>query len=641
MAPILKLILSASLATLATFTHAAPAHAPPTHTDACGILGGLNATAVTYKHVVDCYNAIPFDNNQASTTLSSMLTLFKDFYVFTDSALSPTATRPFSDDPVDIIAKLENIGRIRYTSDYQFHTDILNAVTSLRDAHTAYYIMCYQAYSFAQNLSLYAPVVDGKQIVRVFKDNGQRKYDDCTVNTIDGQDALTYLKNYARDITGHSHDPNARLNFLLATQDFDMAKGIFIDKPGDFALRVTVPEAPYVDYQLQCPHLTQPFNLREEWNILPQTEATFEDVNSYVTNVCLTPTETAPATSSKNDVKDQILFKPIPQIIKRAEREPETVTPGHQYPGAEQLLAGNATIFYHLKDRPDTGVVVCHTFHIEEEERDVMIEGLKAFNRRNITNIIVDLQGNTGGYAHYAAFLADILFPSTHHLPGDLPSDLRVSKSVQEISTQGYNNSRAGYFDASTYINMNNGTSVYQNNDLFDKPVTITRNGRTNLWTEKAYAYWTPAPAHYFTAATSFPWSDKVNNIRVLTDGLCGSACAMSVYYFAHRYNVSAYSIGGTHGEDLSMFSFGGASVVKLSDVQSWYKTSNMTCPMAELPYRSMVAFSWLEMYGEGRTMPLEYDAELYRPTYRLDYTPTNARSREVMWKEVAAASWK
>ncbi|KAG0043242.1 hypothetical protein BGZ89_006527, partial [Linnemannia elongata] len=443
--------------------------------------------------------------------------------------------------------------------------------------------------------------------------NGQRKYDDCTVNTIDGQDALTYLKNYARDVTGHSHDPNARLNFLLATQDFDMTKGIFIDKPGDFALRVTVPEAPYVDYQLQCPHLTQPVNLREEWDIFPQTEAAFEDVNSYVTNVCLTPTETTSATSPKNDVKDQILFKPIPQIIKRAERDPETVTPGHQYPGAEQLLA---------------------------EERDVMIEGLKAFNRRNITNIIVDLQGNTGGYAHYAAFLADILFPSTHHLPGDLVSDLRVSKSVQEISAQGYNNSRAGYFDASTYINMSNGISVYQNNDLFDKPVTITRNGRTNLWTEKTYAYWTPAPAHYFTAATSFPWSDKVNNIRVLTDGLCGSACAMSAYYFAHRYNVSAYSIGGTHGEDLSMFSFGGASVVQLSDVQSWYKTSNVTCPMAELPYRSMVAFSWLEMYGEGRTMPLEYDAELYRPTYRLDYTPTNARSREVMWKEVAAASW-
>ncbi|KAF9543716.1 hypothetical protein EC957_000495 [Mortierella hygrophila] len=635
-----KLILSVSLATLATFTHAAPAHAPPTHVDACGILGGLNATAITYKHVVDCYSAIPFDNNQANTTLSTMLTLFKDFYVFTDFALSPTATRPFSDDPVDIIAKMEKIGRTRYTSDYQFHTDIYNAVNSLRDAHTAYYIYCYLAYTFTQKLSLYAPVVDGKQARKTFGIIGLREYDDCTVNMINGQDALTYLKSYARDVIGRSHDPNVRLNSLLATLSFEKEKGIFTENLGDFTLRMTVPEAPYVDYQLQCSHLTQPVDLREEWDIIPQTKATFEDVNSYVTNICLTHTETAPA-SSQNNAQNKILIKPIPQIIKRAQPEPKTAAPGQQYSGAEQLLAGNATVFYHLKDRPDTGVVVCHTFHVGEEERDVMMEGLEAFNRLNVTNIIVDLQGNTGGYAGYAAFLPDILFPSTYHLPGSLTADLRVSKSIQQISAQGYNSSQSGFFDSSAFINMNNGSSVYQNNDLFDKPVTITRNGRTNLWTEKTQLHWTEAPANYFAAAVPFPWSDKIDNIRVLADGLCGSACAMSAYYFAHRYNVPTYSIGGTHGEDLSMFSFAGASVAELGKVQNWYGMSNMTCPMAEIPYKSMVTFSWLETYGEGRPTPLEYDAELYRPTYRLDYTPANAHSREAMWMDVAAASWK
>ncbi|KAK3818265.1 MAG: hypothetical protein JOS17DRAFT_820265 [Linnemannia elongata] len=635
MAPIFKLILSASLASLATFTHAAPAHAPPTHVDACGILGRLNAANITYKHVVDCYSAIPFDSNQASTTLSSMLTLFKDFYVFTDSALSPTATRPFSDDPVDIIAKMENIGRSNYTSNYQFHTDIYNAVTSLRDAHTAYYIDCYIAYFFVQRLSLYAPVVDGKQA-----NDGGRKYDNCTVNTINGQDALTYLKNYARDVTGHSHDPNARLNYLLATQEYDVKNGIFIDIPGDFALRLTVPEAPYVDYQLQCPQLTQPINLHEEWEVLPRSGTTFEDVNSYVANVCVASTETTPATSSHNGARDKIMFKPVSPITRPAELKPVTVTPGHQYPGAEQLLAGNATVFYHLKDRPDTGVVVCHTFFVEEEERDVMVKGLMAFNRRNVTNIIVDLQGNTGGWVTYAAFLADILFPSSSHLPSSLPADIRVSKSVQQLSEKAYNNTHSVYLDARRFINMNNGTSVYQNNDLFDKPIDITRNGRTNLWTENTEEYWTPAPSSYFAEVATYPWSDKVNNIRVLTDGLCGSACAMSAYYFTHRYNVSAYAIGGTHGEDLSMFSFAGASMVKLSEVQEWYKWANLTSPMAEIPYSNMISFSWLELYGEGRTTPLEYDAELFRPTYRLDYTPANAHSREVLWMEVAAAAW-
>jgi hypothetical protein len=476
----------------------------------------------------------------------------------------------------------------------------------------------------------------------VHKDLGKGMYDDCTVNTINGQDALTYVKNYARDVTGHSHDPNARLNYLLATQSFDEERRIFVDNEGDFSLRVTVPEAPYVDYQLQCPHLTEPVDLREEWIVLPQTHIAFEDVDSFVTNICLQPAETTPP-AAENSVK--LLYKPVPQIIKRAEPEPEpeTVTPGHQYPGAEQLLAGNATVFYHLKDRPDTGVVVCHTFLVEDEERDVVIQGLKVLNDRKVTNIIVDLQSNTGGYAGFAAFLADIFFPSSRPLTADLPSDIRVSKAVQQISAQGYNSSHSGFFDAYMYVDMKNGTGTgrYQNNDLFEHPITITRNGRTNLWTEKTNIYAETVPTSYSAAVSSFSWSDKVNNIRIVTDGLCGSACAMSAYFFTRRHNVASYSIGGTHGEDLSMFSFAGASVAKLSDVQSWFKDSNVVSPMADLPYRSLVAFSWLEMYGEGRTMPLEYDAELYRPTYRLDYTPANARSREALWNEVAAASWK
>lgn len=241
----------------------------------------------------------------------------------------------------------------------------------------------------------------------MYKDLGKRNYDDCTVNTINGQDALTYVKNYARDVIGYSHDPGARLNLLLAAQNFDQVNGVFVDKEGDYASRLTVPEAAYVDYQIQCSHLTQPVNLREEWLVTPQTNITFEDVDSYVANVCLPSVETTPPDAENSS---QILFKPVPQIIKRAESDSgsERVTPGHQYPGAEQILAGNATVFYHLKDRPDTGVVVCHTFGVGEEERDVVIEGLNAFNDRKVTNIIVDLQSNLGGNGEFASFLADI-----------------------------------------------------------------------------------------------------------------------------------------------------------------------------------------------------------------------------------------
>lgn len=124
----------------------------------------------------------------------------------------------------------------------------------------------------------------------------------------------------------------------------------------------------------------------------------------------------------------------------------------------------------------------------------------------------------------------------------------------------------------------------------------------------------------------------------VLIDGLCGSACAMAAYLFNRRYNAATFSIGGTHGEDLSMFSFPGASIVMLREIQRLYKEFNMTCPIAELLSRSTVIFLRLEMCSEGRTMTLEHDAELYMLTYRLDCTPANACS---VWKEAAAALWK
>ncbi|KAF8934557.1 hypothetical protein BGZ47_010314 [Haplosporangium gracile] len=355
-------------------------------------------------------------------------------------------------------------------------------------------------------------------------------YDDCTINTINGQDALAYLKNNARLVTGHSHDPYAPLNYLLATQSFDSVKGIFTENPDDFALRMSVLKEPSVDCQLQCTHLTRPINLREEWITFPQTEATFEDVDLYVSNVCLPLPKTAPPALSKIMPQNRSVFKLIPNTLNLSPRP---------------LLLAIST-----------------------------------------------------------------LDPNSISPAMPLP-DLHVTKSVQQISAQGYSIPQSGFFDASMCVDLNNGNrgGPYQNNDLFEHPVAITRNG------------------------SPFPWSDKVNNIRILTDGLCGSACDMSAYYFARRYNVSAYSIGGAHGEDLFMFSFSGAGVVNLSQAQGWYKASNITWPMANLPHRVAVAFSWIEFYGEGRTMPLEYDAELYRPTY-LDYTTVNARSREALWKE-------
>jgi hypothetical protein len=461
------------------------------------------------------------------------------------------------------------------------------------------------------------------------------------VETINGQAALSYLRTYAKNIFGLSHDTNARLNFMLASQTYNTDTGHYIDSPGMFSERSTVPEGPHLEYRLKCPNLKETVELREEWIIFPTHEIAFTDAASYVENVCIAPPEPIAPPAEGGVVRRR--DGPIHRITKRAGPETSPPPTGPQFLGADVLVTGNASVFYHLKDQPNTGVLVCHTFMPSdpEAEKDVILDGLTAFHAKNVTNILFDFQGNTGGSIDLSAFLVQMLFPNKHPLDAAFPSDIRITEPLQELARLSFDTEGISYFSARDFINLANGTSTYENNELFDKPTTLTRNGRSSLWTEKTSLNIPPVASKYMTAAASFPWTAKAENIRILTDGRCGSACGMASYFWTTIHNVSAYAVGGTRGEDLSMFSFAGASVLQLDQLQSFYKAANITSPLTDLAYKNTITFSWLEMYGKNRTTPLEYDAELYRPKHRLDFTPENARSREVLWKEVAAAAWK
>jgi hypothetical protein len=128
------LVLSLSVASLATFSLAAPA----TGTNGCSSLAAKQGTNITYSDVANCYASIPFNKEAARATLDSLTTLFDDYHVSRDIALSPRLAKPLQGDPVDIVAKLKKIGRTRYTSDRKFHTDVYEAIESLHDGHAVY-----------------------------------------------------------------------------------------------------------------------------------------------------------------------------------------------------------------------------------------------------------------------------------------------------------------------------------------------------------------------------------------------------------------------------------------------------------------------------------------------------------------------
>ncbi|KAF9906353.1 hypothetical protein EC991_000756 [Linnemannia zychae] len=670
------LILSASLACLAVVAQSAPAPPPitsphpappppttapppttpppPPHSlDACGILAATNLRELTYDKVSACYLSIPFNNQVAASTLESVITLFSDFYTFRDSALAPTLAAPFSSAPVDIVERLKTVGRTLYTSDHQFHTDLRLALYSLYDAHASYKANCYMSYTFTQPMTLYAPVIAGKKEIRVFKDDGGRNYEDCIVQTIDGQDALTYLREWTDKNVYYSKDPGVRLNHALATQTYVAEKKSFQMLPGEFSLRRRLPEKAYIDFGLQCGNSATVTQVRENWFVLPAIDTVFTDGPSFVENVCLAkPEEIATATA----IAEQIgMYHPeVPQNEQHIRPEfefhdgalaaapaPPPVVPNPVLEGAAMVGSGNGTVVYQLKDHPNVGVVVVPSqmFGVDDDEMEYIYENLLTLRNNGVTNLIIDLQGNGGGYVLFASRLVQLFFPNKDVLDTSLPSNLRVNPSVQELARVGFNESWAGIYASTEFYDYTDKTP-YGNDELYTKSVPATRYGHTAEYSEMTT--YSPHVMEVPEELRALPWTDQPDRIRILTDGRCGSSCSQSAFYFTKFKGVKSYAIGGFPGEPLSLSAFPGGIVTELADVYQSFSRAKITNPFkSPLPYDASARFTSLEVFLPESTIALDFDGAQYASDFRLDYTLENAKSRTVMWNEVAAHAWQ
>ncbi|KAG0197942.1 hypothetical protein BGX28_008574 [Mortierella sp. GBA30] len=629
------LILTVSLATISTFGAAVG------NLDACGSLSAKNGNGITYADVESCYKSIPLKRDVASSTLQTVYTLMSDYYIFRDSALTPLQ-KPFTSAPVDILRELRRMAASGYANDFSFHTALSTKLDSLHDAHVSYGVQCYRSYKFTQNLVLYAPVVNGKQSIRVYKDFQNRGYEDCAVQMVDGQDAIKYLMDWSVRLSV-SKDAGVRLNEAIATQHYDARRKEFVLVAGSFAERNTLPEKSNVEYRLQCG--SRSIRLRETWKVIPQTRENFQNAQEYVSKVCVPP----PPKSNKNGIHKRELFPepeeyPLLHMPKRAALlDFMPLSPradaAAEFADATRINTGNASVIYQLKSQPDVGVIVIPS-HMPSDragEFKSLLQGMSALHQRNVTKLIIDFQGNGGGYVNYASLLVNAFFPSKGAQDFALPKDLRVTKSIQDLSTGAFKSRFASHYDASHYIDIRT-KKPYTSNDMFLRPLTRTRNGRQAQYSQPTTDIAQSLPK--IDLLNSFAWSDKPNNIRILTDGRCGSSCALSTHYFHALRKVPVVAVGGLKDQPLSMFSFAGGSVTSLKNIMIAYHAANMKSPVNPLLYTGTFGLPIVEVFAHNRNVPLEYDVSQHSADLHLDYDTKNARSRDTMWNQVAARAW-
>ncbi|KAF9585566.1 hypothetical protein BGW38_001771 [Lunasporangiospora selenospora] len=604
----------------------------------------------------------------ARETLESLTTFFDDYYISRDSSLTRRLAKPLEADPVDIVAELKKIGRRQYTSDRQFHTDLFDVVASLHDGHAIYGAHCYIAYMFLQPIQLYAPVINGKQVLKVYKDSKNRGYEDCTVLTIDGKNAMHQVRKRA-SLLGNAKDPNVRLNEALVSMKYNLQTGSFEAFPGQFALRIFLPEKPTMRYELQCAGQKKRVVVEDEWTISPQVPFEFKDTESFIKNICLSPTgqpSNGPTANALTKRDQQIstlshgrdrIHTLAKRVLNRAFAAPTDSSPNAPptppvYPEAIKIAAGAFTAVYQLKDRPTVGVIVFVVGLIDFREIEILHQALETLYSKGVTNLIIDVVSGDGGYANIGPDFAQLFFPSKSPLEKITKLKLRISPAIRELSAKVFNSTNGGrsdlgnmmnitggaFYDASQFFDIENNR-LYTNNSLYTDGVTEVRNGRKATYT-KLTAY-RPATYPPRPNQAKYPWTSNADRIRIVTDGRCLSACAHAIYSLSNQYKVPTYGIGGTYKEPLSKFQYAAAGAFSVENFSRMFKFGNMTSPVKPVPYAAVYAVTLAEFNVPSSNLPLEFDGAQHATDYRLNFDPVNARSKEALWSQVAQHAWK
>ncbi|KAF9931226.1 hypothetical protein BGZ67_005423 [Mortierella alpina] len=530
-----------------------------------------NATETTVQHVSDCYKSIGFNSLHATTTLDSLYSLYNDFFIFRDAALTPDLALPFTSKPVDVLAELEKIRQTEYTSDFDFHSDLTALAHSLNDKHVSY---------------------------------ARHNVTECDVLEINGQGASSYIQTWADKNTGFSKDAGVRLQDSMR-------------------------------------------------------QYTFTDQASFIQNICLAAPRPQPSHDVAENKLDPRYLPPMtesealslhrrelhPQeyvekqksvITRRADRETAPSLP--DLPDAV-FVAGAVTAAYQLKSKPNVGVLVVPTMGVEIAVEVLAVQDhLTALAERNVTHIIIDTSGNGGGNIAFASLLVDIFFPTTDKRINSHRARFRYSPAASALATAELEHpatTQRTYFYPPAFVNKTTGLPYTTNHFL--NPVELTVNDRVAAYTDELYIHY---DLSILNETVTYPWTNNVSKIVILTDGQCGSACGMASEHFVREHGVKAVAVGGHVDKELSMFSFAGAAVLSLNDIADAFEKLSVPPNLARLPYKTTVNIAVIEVYSGNDAIPLEYNSERYVAALRLDYTPETARNHDLLWGAVSDTAW-
>ncbi|KAF9366741.1 hypothetical protein BGX34_008699 [Mortierella sp. NVP85] len=637
-------ILSVAVALCVLASDAAAALKPP-RVDPCSDLAAKAKDATSelpFKAVKGCYEAQAFKKDIAEKTLASLESLVGNFYAFTDIARAPTHA-PFQTPRVDLLGGLKKIRSKKWKTDYEFQMALYHLLASVNDGHLAYVSNCYRIARFVQPIVLYAPVVNGKQSVNVFyadstKPGVPENIVDCKVITIDGVPALKAIQDYADNNSGVSRDPGVRLNDALAGVSWKQTWSI---TPGGFSRRWLVPKKDTVEYAVQCGK-SKVQKIKAPWSITPITSVikfnSFNDTQSYWDSQCLAPTRAKdPSGGNHRPDRGQDLAPVTEWMLERGTiklPKGRKDSNGNDSPitKAKEVFTTSTTAFYTINNSEACVAVISTESVSSKTEYARFLEGVLKLRDAGCKKLIFDMTANGGGSIDFASYINALFFPDAKPY---FSQDLRANAYVQGAAKVAINSPDVGksIFDARGFFNSKTG-QLFTDSSMYTKGKKYTRGGRTSTYTQRNFfgEGWSNLPLN-----DTLPW--RANDMAIITNGYCGSACTMIATRFNLIHKVKTYVIGGIHKRAMSYFTFPGGFVYRndylVEDVQDLKYTAKGG--PTYLPVNSVASIAMGELYATDKsTTPLEYDYKVHAAQVHLDNDAVLARNPDEVWIKIA-----
>lgn len=485
----------------------------------------------------------------------------------------------------------------------------------LNDAHTRYISSClHSSWNFKQPFILISSLAPSGNLQIVIRGtSGVLKGDtaaywrnstgkDLTMFTnyivveIDGRPAVEAIRNFANTVVGKFRDENVRFTQALGSYTFQ--HGNWSINLGQFSSRAFLPQNSSVIYKLQHPTTNHIEEITIPFAALPPSFS-FSNVQEYFENGCSPNSRSAPqrqnsiVESSSSSSPSHETSSSVPMSHRLIVSSAATNFKALPIPPGTTGSKTEISAFYLLPNKPDTLVFKLSSFLPAESTAEVILKSwindLQSLPSRGVKNLILDLRSNGGGSICLGMSLLKLLFPSAKQEPSDFISS-NLMRDLFEASKSS--------FSFKNVRSENEGSLNMES--LFHQGPAMARGGSPSRYSAKCHINCDPLTK--LVPARDSPLFPP-ERIRILSNGYCGSTCAMVSTILKENFQVKTIAIGGLPDSKMSFSSFAGLQVYNLNDLLKDIRKSGLSSKgysPRSLPTKASLTFTIREVYSNA-----------------------------------------